>query len=144
LHDGVSEGSNKSRKSSKKAKEAEAKSYEADGATEVPKDPMRATLQANLEKAKTATKGAKGAMTAAENQMFAFYANLLSVKSKYAWNKIDVEQMESNQYVDLQGVSQTGLRGMSCKLFDHCVLFCKTSIMCVTSCYYLLSSWYTK
>jgi hypothetical protein len=52
LLDGASEGSGKSRKNSKKDKEAKAKSKEADGATKVPKDPMRATFQANLEKAK--------------------------------------------------------------------------------------------
>jgi hypothetical protein len=31
--------------------------------------------------------------------------------------------MESDPSVDLQGVSQTSPRGMSCKLFDDCVLF---------------------
>jgi hypothetical protein len=31
--------------------------------------------------------------------------------------------MEGNPYVNLQGVSQTGPRGMSCKLFNDCVLF---------------------
>ncbi len=107
----------------KKAKEAKAQSKEADGATKVPKDPMRANFQANLEKAKKAAKDARGAMTTAASQMFAFYANLLSVKAKYAWNKIIVEQTESNPYVDLQGVSQTGLRGMSRKSFDDCMLF---------------------
>jgi hypothetical protein len=123
LLDGASKGLGKSRKSSKKAKEAEAKSKEADGATELTKDPMRATFQANLEKVKKAIKDAKGTMTAAASQMFAFYANLLSVESKYVWNKIDVEQTESNPHVDLQGVSQTGQRGMFRKSFDGCVLF---------------------
>jgi hypothetical protein len=42
---------------------------------------MKATFQANLEKAKKAAKDAKGTMTAAASQMFAFYANLLSVKA---------------------------------------------------------------
>jgi hypothetical protein len=65
LLDGASEGSEKSRKTSKKAKEAKGKSKIADGATKVPKDPMRATFQANLEKTKIAAKDAKGAMTAA-------------------------------------------------------------------------------
>jgi hypothetical protein len=44
-------------------------------------------------------------MTAAATKMFAFYANLLSVQAKYAWNKIIKKQMEGNPYVDLQGVS---------------------------------------
>jgi hypothetical protein len=49
---------------------------------------MQATFQADLEKAKSAAENTKGAMTAAASQMFAFYANLLSVKAKYALNKI--------------------------------------------------------
>jgi hypothetical protein len=44
--------------------------------------------------------------------MFMFYSNLLSPKSKYAWNKIVVKQMESNPFVNLQGVSLEGPRGM--------------------------------
>ncbi len=71
------------RKSSKKAKDAKAKSKEAKGATKVPKDPMRATFQADLEKAKNAAKDAQDAMTAAASKMFAFYLNLLSLESKY-------------------------------------------------------------
>jgi hypothetical protein len=31
--------------------------------------------------------------------------------------------MEGNPYVDLQGISQKGPRGMSCQLFDNCMLF---------------------
>jgi hypothetical protein len=84
---------------------------------------MRATFQANLEKAKKAVENAKGAMTAAASQMFAFYPNLLSAKNKYLWNKIVFKQTGSNPYGDLQGVSQTSPRGMSCKLFNDCVLF---------------------
>jgi hypothetical protein len=62
-------------------------------------------------------------MTAAASQMFAFYANLLSVKAKYAWNKIIKEQMEGDLYVDLQSISQTGPRGMTrCATFSLCVL----------------------
>ncbi len=49
----------------KKAKEAKAKSKEAKGATKVPKDPMKAAFQVDLEKAKKAAKDAQGAMTAA-------------------------------------------------------------------------------
>ncbi len=39
------------------------------------------------------------------------------------WNKIIVEQLESNLYVNLQGVSLEGPRGMYCKLFNNCVMF---------------------
>ncbi len=94
LLNGAREGSGKSRKASKKAKEAKGKSKEADGATKVPKDPMRVTFQAYLEKAKKAAEEAKGAMTAAACQMLVFYASLLSVKAKYVWNKIVKEQRE--------------------------------------------------
>jgi hypothetical protein len=66
-----------------KAKEAEAKSKEAKGATEVPKDPMKAAFQVDLDKAKKATEDAQGAMTAAASEMFAFYSNPLSPESKY-------------------------------------------------------------
>jgi hypothetical protein len=54
-------------------------------------------------------------MTAAANLMFTFYLNLLSPKSKYSWNKIIVEQMEGGPYVNLQGVSLEGPKGMSRK-----------------------------
>jgi hypothetical protein len=62
-------------------------------------------------------------MTAAANLMFTFYSKLLSPKSKYAWNKIFVKQTESNPYVNLQGVSLEGPRGMSCESFNDCVMF---------------------
>jgi hypothetical protein len=56
-------------------------------------------------------------MTAAASEMFVFYLNLLSPESKYAWNKIVSEQTESNLFINLQGVSLEGPRGMSRKLF---------------------------
>ncbi len=98
------------------------KAKEAKGVTKVPNNPMQATFQADLEKAKSAAKNTKGAMTAAASQMFAFNTYLLTVKAKYAWSKIVEEQMEGNPYVDLQGVSKSDPRGMSCKLFNNCVL----------------------
>jgi hypothetical protein len=103
----------KAKEAKAKAKEAKAKSKEAKGAIEVPKDSMKATFQADLEKAKKAAVDAQGAMTAAANEMFMFYLNLLSPESKYLWNMIIVEQMESNPFVNLQGVSLHGPRGMS-------------------------------
>jgi hypothetical protein len=62
-------------------------------------------------------------MTAAASEMFVFYLNMLSPESKYSWNKIFSKQMESNLFVNLQGVSLEGPRGMSCKSFDNCVMF---------------------
>jgi hypothetical protein len=103
LLDRTSEGlgklhkSKKAKKAEVKANEAKAMPKEAKGATKVPKDPVKANFQANLEKAKKVAKDAKGAMTTATRQMFAFYANQFSPESKYTWNKnkIVVEQMEA-------------------------------------------------
>ncbi len=106
-----------------KTSETKAETKEAKGATEVPKDPMKAGFQVDLEKAKKAVEDTKGVMTAAASEMFAFYLNLLSPESKYSWNKIVSKQMESNPFVNLQGVSLECPRGMSCKLFDNCVMF---------------------
>jgi hypothetical protein len=122
LLDGTSKGSGKSKKS-KKAKEAEEKTKEADGATEVPEDPMKTNFLADLEKDKKTTKDTKGTMTAAANQMFAFYNNLLSPESKYVWNKIVVKQTESSPYVNLQGVTLEGPMRMTCELFNNFVVF---------------------
>jgi hypothetical protein len=49
---------------------------------------MKASFLEDLEKAKQAQRIAKGVMTVAANKMFAFYLDLLSPESKYAWNKI--------------------------------------------------------
>jgi hypothetical protein len=84
---------------------------------------MKAGFQVDLEKAKQARESAQGATTAAANLMFTSYSNLLSPERKYAWNKIIVEQMEGNQYVNLQGVSMEGPRGMSHKSFTNCIMF---------------------
>ncbi len=55
--------------------------------------------------------------------MFSFYSNLLSPESKYAWNKIVCEQTENDPYVNLQGDSFQGPRGMSRQSFLDCVMF---------------------
>jgi hypothetical protein len=101
LLDGTSGGSRKNckKKLLAKAKEAtkeakaktpetKAETKEAKGATKVPKDTMKAGFQADLDEAKKAVEDAKGAMTAATSDMFAYYSNLLSPESKYSWNKI--------------------------------------------------------
>jgi hypothetical protein len=62
-------------------------------------------------------------MTTATNLMITFYSNLLSPKSKYVWNKIVSEQMEGDPFVNLQGVSLEGPRGMSRKSFNNCIMF---------------------
>ncbi len=113
----------KAKEAKAKAKEAKAKSKEAKVATKVPKDPIKAAFQADLERAKKAGEDAQGAMTAAASEIFAFYSNLLSPESKYLWNKTVSKQMESSSFVNLQGVSLEGPRGMSSELFDNCVMF---------------------
>jgi hypothetical protein len=136
LLNGTSAGSRKNckKKALAKAKEAtkgalaktpetESETKEAEEATEVTKDTMKAGFQADLEKAKKAMEDAKGAMTAEAGQMFVFYLNLLSLESKYAWNKIVSEQTESNPFVNLQGVSLEGPRRISCESFKDCVMF---------------------
>jgi hypothetical protein len=86
-------------------------------------DQLKAYFSIDLEKAKKVYRIAKGAMTAAATKMFGFYSNLLSPESKYAWNKIVSEQIESGPYVNLQGDSVQGPRGMSRQSFLDCVMF---------------------
>ncbi len=106
-----------------KAQETEPAPQEAVLATMALEDSMKAGFQADLEKALQAQETAQGAMTTATFLMFAFYSNLLSPESKYTWNKIIAKQTESNPYVNLQGVSLEGTRGMSCKPFNNCMMF---------------------
>jgi hypothetical protein len=70
-----------------KVQDSESDAKEAEDAPEA-NDEMKAGFLEDLEKAKQAQRIAKGAMTVANNNMFAFYLNLLSLESKYTWNKI--------------------------------------------------------
>jgi hypothetical protein len=106
-----------------KAQETEPEPKEAVEASVATEDSMKAGFQVDLEKAMQAQKTAQGAMTAATSLMFAFYSNLLSPESKYAWNKIVYKQTEGDPYVNLQGVSLEGPRGMPHKSFNNCVMF---------------------
>ena len=78
LLDGAGKGSEKSKKSSKKAKEPKSITGASD-------QEMQANFQADLVKAKEVAENAKGMMTAAANTMFTFYANLLSVEKIRPW-----------------------------------------------------------
>jgi hypothetical protein len=106
-----------------KAQDSESDTNKADKATKVTNNTIKTCFQEDLEKAKQAQETAKGTMTAAASLMFTFYSNLLSPMSKYAWNKIVSEQTESDPFVNLQGVSLEGPRGMSCELFNNCIMF---------------------
>ncbi len=66
-----------------KAQDSELEAKEAEEATKVTNNTMKAGFQEDLEKAKQAQETAKGAMTAAASLIFIFYLNLLSPKSKY-------------------------------------------------------------
>ncbi len=65
---------------------------------------------------------AKSQKDAAATKMFQFYANLLSLDAKCAWNKIVKEQMEADQFRDLKGVSRKGPRGLLQESFNDCVM----------------------
>jgi hypothetical protein len=66
---------------------------------------------------------AKNKREAAATKMFQFYTNLLSLDSKYAWNKIVREQPEADLFKDLQGVPRKGPRGLLRESFDECLMF---------------------
>ncbi len=86
-------------------------------------DDMIARFSTDLKKAKQAQRIAKGAMIAATRKMISFYSNLLSPESKYVWNKIVSKQTEGDPYVNLQGDTLEGPRGMSRQSLNDCVMF---------------------
>jgi hypothetical protein len=106
-----------------KALDSKSEAKEAKKASEVNNNSMKAGFLEDLEKAKQAQSTAKGAMTAAASKMFTFYSNFLSSESKYSWNKTVGKQTESDLYVNLQGDALEGPRGMSCELFNDCIIF---------------------
>ncbi len=110
------------------AKEGLAKAPEPQADAQVAKvapaadDQMKASFLSDLEKTKQAQSIAKGAKVVAASKMFLFYWNLLSPESKYAWNKIISKQTESDPYVNLQGDTMPGPRGMLHQSFHNCVM----------------------
>jgi hypothetical protein len=106
-----------------KAQDSKSEAKDAKEASELNNNSMKAGVLDDLEKAEQAQSTAKGAVSAAASKMLLFYLNLLSPESKYSWNKIIGKQTESDPYVNLQGDSLEGPRGMSCKLFNDCVMF---------------------
>jgi hypothetical protein len=117
----ASKGEQNSKRASQKPKEGMAPA--------VAKAPeLRAKCEKNLEKARLAAKTAKNKKESPAKEMFHFYANLLSSDTKYVWNKIVKEQTETDPNRDLQGMSRKGPRGLSCKSFNNCVMFCLLSM----------------
>ena len=55
--------------------------------------------------------------------MFQLYPNLLSINTRYPWNKIVQEQTNADPNTDLQGLTKKGARGLSRKSFEDCVMF---------------------
>jgi hypothetical protein len=82
-----------------------------------------AEYKAVYKKATHTKETAKIQRDTAATKMFQFYANLLSLDAKYAWNKIVWEQTEADPYKDLQGVSKKGPRGLTREPFNKCVMF---------------------
>jgi len=108
-------------------------------------DDSSATLQAEARaELKQALKAAEKATTLhdkAAADMFQLYANLLSVDTRYAWNKIVQEQTEADSYQDLQGLTRKGPREcraclsktVSCSTFSLCSLTTRLSRRGTTS-----------
>jgi hypothetical protein len=88
-----------------------------------PAPELCAEYQADYKKAKLATETPKNKRKVTATKMFQFYANLLSLDAKYAWNKIVKEQTEADLFKDLQGVSRKGPRGVLQESFKNCVAF---------------------
>jgi hypothetical protein len=65
-----------------KAQDSKPEAREAEEASKVNDDSMKAGFLEDLEKAKQAQSTAKGAMTTAGSKMFMFYSNLLSPETK--------------------------------------------------------------
>ncbi len=120
-----------SEKTSKKAsgknrsekEKASQKTKEGTALSNAPAPDLCEEYNALYDKAMFAEETAKNKKEAAATKMFQFYANLLSLDAKYAWNKIVWEQMEADSYKDLKGVSKKGPRGLLRESFNKCVMF---------------------
>ncbi len=84
---------------------------------------LRTAIKAELKEALEAAKEAMTKRDKAAEDMFQLYANLLSVNTRYAWNRIVQKQTDAGPYTDLQGLTRKGPRGMSRKTFEDCVMF---------------------
>ncbi len=118
-----------SEKASKKAsgknrsekEKASQKTKEGVALSNAPAPDLSKEYKALYDKAMFAKETAKNKKEAAATKMFQFYANLLSLDAKYAWNKIVRDQTEADPYKDLKGVSRQGPRGLPRESFDKCV-----------------------
>jgi hypothetical protein len=102
---------------------ASQKTKEGTALSNAPAPDLCKEYKALYEKAVLVKETAKSQKEAAANKMFQFYANLLSLDAKYAWNKIVREQTEADLFKDLKGVSRKGPRGLLQESFENCVMF---------------------
>jgi hypothetical protein len=111
---------------------------EAAATADASKSGLQAIYQLDLMKSREAAENARAKVESAAQDMFQFYTNLLSVDAKYAWNKIVQEQTQSNPYMDLQGVSKKGPRGLTRKAFDDCVMFHLFTVFLNNAYYFMI------
>jgi hypothetical protein len=114
------EASGKNRSEIEKASQ---KTKEGAALSDAPAPDLCKEYKAIYKKTILAQETAKSQIDAAATAMFQFYANLLSLDAKYAWNKIVRDQMEADPYKDHKGVSKKGPRGLLRESFDNCVMF---------------------
>ncbi len=123
----TSEGEKYSKKASVKKRsdkdKASQKTKEGVAVANATASELHIEYQADYNKAKSTTEIANNKRKAAATEMFQFYANLLSLDAKYAWNKIVWEQTEADPFKDLQGVSRKGPRGLMWESFNYCIMF---------------------
>ncbi len=107
---------------------ASQKTKEGTALSDAPAPDLCEEYKALYEKAMFAKETTTNKKEAAETKMFQFYANLLSLDAKYAWNKIVWEQTEADPYKDLKGMSRKGPRGLC--VSHSTIVLCSTFSLC--------------
>ncbi len=124
----ASKGKKPSQKATKKSlkkssEKALQKTKEGTALVNAPAPELRVEYQAKYNKAKSTAETTKNKLEAAASKMFQFYANLLSLDAKYAWNKIVKEQTEADPFKDPQCMARKGPRGLLQESFNNCIMF---------------------
>jgi hypothetical protein len=114
------EASEKNRSEKEKASQ---KTEEGAATADTTAPDLCAEYKAIYEKTTHVKETTKIQRDATEAKLFQFYMNLLSLDTKYVWNKIVREQVEADPYKDLQGMSMKGPRGLTHESFDKCIMF---------------------
>ncbi len=137
LLDGTSAGTKKNRKKKAlvKAKEAakealakvpdpESEAKEAEEATKVTEDTMKAGFQVDLEKAKQAQEIAKGVMTTAASEMLAFYSTCFLLRASTHGTRLSASRQKAT-CLSTYKVSLWKAQG-------ECIASCLTTASCFT------------